>query len=187
MRYLISVAAFMLGAGACLSLAQAADTVNPGLWEVTSKMQSSDSAENKSMEEARKHLQNVPPEQRKMIEEMMAKQGMPLPKMGKDGMVMKICLTPDMVKQRKGLVETRDKCSTKIENAVNGKMKFSTVCSKPPSKTEGEVSLISASQYSVVSNTTSSHQGKSTTHTVNLQGKWLANDCGSVKPVGVMH
>ena len=61
-------------AAALLACACAAGAQNlkPGLWEITNKMQSSGGGDGPQMQ---KQLAAMPPEQRKMVEEMMAKQG----------------------------------------------------------------------------------------------------------------
>ena len=57
------------------SCAAGAQNLKPGLWEVTHKMQSSSGQMEQGMSQMEQQLAGMPPEQRKMVEEMMAKQG----------------------------------------------------------------------------------------------------------------
>ena len=46
-----------------------AQTVKPGLWEMTNKMQSGSGEMEKAMAEAQKAMADLPPEQRKMMQD----------------------------------------------------------------------------------------------------------------------
>ena len=79
------------------ALPAAAQTMKPGLWEITNKMGGSGDQGAKmaaAMEQMQKQMASMPPEQRKQMEKMMAQQGM-APGAG-GGMATRICMTKEM-------------------------------------------------------------------------------------------
>src|SRR5687768_7057493 len=86
--------AFVLAA-ACAAFPAAAQNLKPGLWEVRQKVQGNPEME-RQMEEARKQMAAMPPEQRKQIEAMMARPGL---QMGPGGDSIRMCLTREMVER----------------------------------------------------------------------------------------
>jgi hypothetical protein len=94
------------------ALPAAAQTLKPGLWEVTNKMQGGSGQMQNAMSEMQKQMASMPPEQRKMIEEQMAKSGV---KMGAGGpaggMSMQICMTKEMVEKNEVPAQQGD-CKT---------------------------------------------------------------------------
>jgi hypothetical protein len=80
-----------------LSLASA-QSLKPGLWESTNKTSfGGDSAMAAQMAQAQQQMANMPPEQRKMMEDMMKSRGMSMNVAGGGaGMTVKYCLTKEM-------------------------------------------------------------------------------------------
>ena len=54
---------------------------------------------------------------------------------------------------------------------------------QPPSSGEGTYTFMGDTAYSMKMVMTSQHQGKPQNMTMEGQGKWLAADCGNVKPM----
>ena len=77
MKAITSVAALALVTMALVPQAQPR-TLKPGLWEISNKMQSGSGEMEKAMAAAQKQMAAMPPEQRKMMQDMMAKQGVSL-------------------------------------------------------------------------------------------------------------
>ena len=63
---------YLAAALVAFASAAGAQTLKPGLWEVTNKMQSSSGQMEQSMAQMQQQMASMPPEQRKMVEEMMA-------------------------------------------------------------------------------------------------------------------
>lgn len=74
-RGLFTACAPALGLLFLLAPPVAAQSLKPGLWEINNKMQSSSGQVEKAMAEAQKQMAAMPPEQRKLMQDMMAKQG----------------------------------------------------------------------------------------------------------------
>jgi hypothetical protein len=175
------VAAAVLG----LASSAGAQTLKPGLWELTHKMQTSSGQMEQQMAQAQKQMANMPPEQRKMMEEMMARQGVKMGPGGPGGgTTMKICMTKEMV-ERNELPTQRGDCKTTQQARTGNTMKVAFTCSNPPSSGEGEITFAGPEAYSMKMVVNTSMQGKPEKVNMDGAGKWLSADCGTIKPVQV--
>ena len=168
---------------AILSLDGHAQAMKPGLWEMRSKMQGGGSGElDKAMAEAQKQMAAMSPEQRKMMQDMMAKQGVTMGSNAAGGMSIKYCMTREMV-ERNEIAPQEGGCKTSYAPRVGSTMKMSFVCTKPPSSGEGQITFSGSDAYSSKMTLTTSNAGKSEKMTMEGQGKWLSAECGAVKPL----
>jgi hypothetical protein len=170
----------MLVAGAVASGASA-QTLKPGLWELTSQMTGSAEAE-KSQAQFQKNMASMSPEQRKKMEEAMAKHGMKMMPGGPGGMSAQMCLTKEMV-ERDELPAQHGSCKTTRQPRSGNTMKFAFECANPPSSGDGVYTFVSPEAYTVKMNMKMSMKGKPETMAMDGSGKWLSADCGSVKPL----
>ena len=160
-----------------------AETVKPGLWEMTNKLQSGSVEMEKAMAEGQKAMADLPPEQRKMVQDMMAKQGVNIGTSASGAMSVKICITQEMIDNNE-LSATAGDCKTTNSPRVGNSMKVSYVCAKPPSSGEGQVTFAGPEMiYSKMTVTTPTANGKSEKMSMEGQGKWLSAECGAIKPV----
>jgi hypothetical protein len=163
----------------CLS-AQA-QTMKPGLWEINQKMQSSSGEMEKGMADMQKQMAAMPAEQRKMMQDMLAKQGVGMGA-GPAGMSIKVCMTREMI-ERNEIAPQEGDCKSSYAPRVGNTMKMSFVCTKPPSKGEGQVSFVSAEAYTSKMTVTTQSGGRNEQVTMDGQGKWLSAECGAIKPL----
>jgi hypothetical protein len=163
---------------AAFCLAASAQTQAPGLWEHTMNMKSSSGEMERAMAEMQKQMAAMPPEQRKQMEQMMASRGV---KIGAQGTTVKACITKE---EAAVPPETRmpGDCKQSDVQRSGNKMSYKFECAKPPSKGEGEVTFISDKAYSGSSTVDSVVAGKPQQVKMEMSGKWLASDCGDVKP-----
>jgi hypothetical protein len=159
-----------------------AQTLKPGLWEMSNKMQSGSGQLEKGMAEMQKQMASMPPEQRKMMEDMMAKQGVSMGAGAPGNMVMKMCMTKEMV-ERNELPAQQGDCKTTSSPRAGNTMKMSFVCTQPPSSGEGQVTFISPEAYSMKMVMHTKVDGKPEKMNMDGSGKWLAADCGNIKPM----
>lgn len=165
-----------------VSGAAAAQSTKPGLWEIQHKMGGNPEMD-KAMAEMQKQLAAMPPDQRKMMQDMMAKQGGAIPTVGAGGgMAMKICITPEMAARNDMPKQTEGDCTTTVTSRSGNTMKMKFVCTNPPSSGEGTYTFMGDTAYNMKMAMTSQHQGKPQNMTMEGQGKWLSADCGNVKP-----
>ncbi|MGC1173808.1 DUF3617 domain-containing protein [Polaromonas sp.] len=179
---------FRLWSGAALALlaltAQPvmAQTLKPGLWEINNKMQSGSGQVEKAMADMQKQLASMPPEQRKMMQDMMAKQGMSMSPGAGGGMAVKVCMTRESI-ERNELGSQQGDCKTTTSPRMGNTMKMSFACTQPPSSGEGQVTFVSPEAYTMKMAMKSNVQGKPEIMTMDGGGKWLSADCGAIKPM----
>ena len=127
-------------------------------------------------------LRKMTPEQRKMMQDMMGKQGVGMGAGGPGAMSIKICMTQEMI-ERNELPAQQGDCKNTVSPRTGNTMKFAFRCTKPVSNGEGEVTFISPQAYTskmTMSNTTA---GKTERMTMDSQGKWLSTECGAIRPI----
>jgi len=180
MKKSILVIACLLGV---LAFGAQAQTMKPGLWEMQTRMQSGSGEMEKAMAQMQQQMASMTPEQRKMMQDMMGKQGVGIGAGGPGGMSVKVCMTKEMVERNEIPAQQGDCKSTSSPRSGNT-MKFAFSCTKPPSSGEGEVTFVSPQAYTSKMTVNTSASGKSEKMTMESQGKWLSAECGAIKPVG---
>ncbi len=169
---------FTAAAVLALTLPAGAQTMKPGLWEINNKMSGGEM--DQAMADMQKQMAQMPPEQRKQMEAMMAQRGVRMTPGGNGGMTVQMCMTKEMVERNE--VPTRRDCTSTQNKRSGNTIQVAFTCSNPPSSGEGEVSFTPESYTShMVVKTTA--QGKPETMTMDAAGKFLKADCGDVKPM----
>jgi hypothetical protein len=170
---------------ACSASAYSADNIKPGLWEMTNQMQGSAGGEAaNAMAAMQKQMASMPAEQRKMMQDMLEKQGMQIGSTAGGGMAVKLCMTQEMI-DRNEVALQEGNCTHTNSARTGNSMKFSFVCTKPPSSGEGEVNFTSPEAYTSRVVVKSTVRGKPETMDMRTSGRWLGKDCGSVKPLAM--
>ena len=172
-----ALAALVAGSFAVSAQAQ---NLRPGLWEITNKMQGSAEMD-KAAAQMQQQLAKVPPEQRKMMEEMMAKQGVQMGTGGPGGMSARTCMTKEMV-ERDEIPAQQGDCRTTKQQRSGSTIRMAFTCTNPPSSGEGQFTIVSPEAYTMKMTVQSTVQGKPETMNMDGSGKWLSADCGNVKP-----
>jgi len=188
-RFLIATVALAAASG----LAQA-QKIAPGLWEhtVTMKMQGAE------VDEGRKRMQeqlaSMPPEKRKQIEDMMARQG----KGGGPGLgagmsmmagkptVTKVCVTPEQAAREPFASGQQGHCKQVSQEHSGKTAKVKFVCTHEDGATmtgEGQFTMTSDKEHS--GHMVMDGEGRKG-HPMHLEmdqsARWLGADCGDVKP-----
>jgi hypothetical protein len=178
-RFLASVllAGTALGAGA--------QSMKPGLWEITHKMGSSSGEMEKAMADMQKQMAEMTPEQRKMMQDMMAKQGGGMsPGMGAGGASsMKVCISKEMAERNEVGSSQQGDCKQTNSARSGNTMKFAFTCSNPQSSGEGQVTFVSPEAYTMKMTSNTMMRGKAEKMTMDASGKFLSSDCGNIKPM----
>lgn len=169
-----ALSAVALGAGA-------QTTLKPGLWQINQKMHTADGRMEKQMAQMQEEMAKMPPAKRKMMEDAMTKQGMQLGGAGPGGMAVKICMTKEMV-ERNEMPSQRSDCKTTRQTRSGNTMSMAFTCSNPPSSGEGKVTFTSPEAYTMKMSVNSTANGKTEKMDMDASGKWLASDCGAIKP-----
>lgn len=170
-----------------LALEAHAQNMKPGLWEMSSKMQSGSGEMEKAMADAQKQMAAMSPEQRKMMQDMMAKRGMQMGSSSGGGMRIKICMTQEMVDRNQMTLRqsggTHGDCTQNNSPRSGNTMQFSYVCAKPPSSGEGQFTFTSPEAYSMKMTSTNTVNGHAEKLAMQTDGHWLGSDCGNIKPL----
>lgn len=178
---LIALAAIIASLAAAPAAAQ---TMKPGLWEITNKMGGSGDTGAKmaaAQEQMAAAMASMPPAQRKQMEDMLAKQGVNMSPGGGGGMSTRICITKEMAARNEAPAQSQGDCKRETLQRSGNTTKFKFTCSNPPSSGEGTVTLHNPGSYSMHMKMTGGRQQGEMT--MDAQGKWLGSDCGSVKPI----
>lgn len=169
--------------GLCASAS--AQSMKPGLWEITQQMKTGSGEMNDKMAAMQQQVAKMPPEQRKMMEDMMAKQGVKMGAAGPGGMSVKTCMTREMVERNHVAPTQQGDCTTTPSPRVGNTMKIAFTCTKPPSSGEGEITFSGSDAYNMKMKVNTQMRGKPETMDMESSGKWLGADCGEVKPVAL--
>lgn len=141
----------------------------PGLWEFTSQMEHAGHAM-PDMQQMMDQLKNLPPEQRQMMEQMMAKQGV---KLGGSG--VQLCLSAERLKA--GVMPMQDAdsgCSQEITERGADVWKFHFKC--PNGEGQGETRFQGDTAFTTTVNGV--YDGKPSR--MHSQAKWLGEDCAGL-------
>ena len=168
---------FLLGS----ALAANAQTIKPGLWEVSSKKQGGSGNQSDALQE---EIARMPPEQRKMMQDIMAKKGATLGAAGPGSISRKICLTQEMI-ARNQMSRSEGDCTTTTSPRVGNTMKIAFSCSNSPSSGEGQITYVSSEAYTIKMTINSAIKGQVEKVETEQSGKWLGTDCGSVKAIEI--
>ncbi len=176
--------------------------MKPGLWEYTMKMDgASANTEQKAQQEQlakgldamKKQLANLPPEQRKMLEDMMGEQGIKVTdssldmaskgmQLFKDGTIVKECLTQEEI-NRGELPEQSGGCENKLTQLSANVVKVTYTCQgEPPSQGESIITFQNPKAYTGHATFKTTIGDHTETFHAEQSGKWLSSDCGDIKP-----
>lgn len=175
---------FGLVLGACLAhgsgQAQTGTKLKPGLWEHSYKLGSASGKLEAAMKEAQAALAQMPPEQRKMMEQMLAKQGMGL---GADGQKLRLCLSPEDV-ARDEPPPAQDGCKQTSKRQGNT-WTISFQCparnGEGASSGNGTLTLKDPGNYEGRFTVTTSIDGKPEQMQMSTSGRWISADCGNLR------
>jgi hypothetical protein len=163
-----------------LAVAAHAQGQKPGLWETKTTLRSPKMDE--QMARMQGELEKMPPEQRQMVQSMMAKQGVGI---SGNTMTGRVCMTKEMVASG-GVPQSDSNCQSKEVSRTATSIKYSYVCTgKNAGKGTGEVTFDSPTAYTMHTVSDQMVDGKPEHVEMNVAGNWVGDDCGSVKPIAI--
>ncbi|MBC5765085.1 DUF3617 domain-containing protein [Ramlibacter albus] len=177
MRVLVVAAA-----AALCSSGAAAQQAKPGLWEITTKMGGAAGGQMAAAQaQMAEQMKNMPPDQRKMVEEMMAKQGMRMAPGAGGGTTIQMCITPEMARRDEVPMNKGD-CKMTSQQRTGNTLKAAFSCTNPPSTGEALVTFTGTDAYNSKVTVKTVIDGKPETMNIDSSARFLGADCGSVKP-----
>ena len=151
----------------------------PGLWEQSITIKSGDGPAENPMAKVQEMLAKMPPKQRQAMEQQMAQSGSSLPTQGN---AVRVCVTPEMA-ARSDMPQHEGNCTQDSVQRSGNTVRFKFTCTGArPSTGEGEMTFASDKAYTGKTTVNRSGGGKAERMEMQHTGKWLAADCGDVKP-----
>ncbi len=171
---------------AIFALPSSAQNVKPGLWEIKNKVQWGNSQMAQMMAQVEQTMAAMSPEQRRAMEDMVRKNGgLAMPEMKDGAMLVKACISKEMVAQGMVPMEQQGNCTHQRPVISGNTAKMSFSCTNPASSGTGEVTFLSDTAYTMKMNLNAAMNNKQETMRLDATGKWLGADCGNVKPMPI--
>jgi hypothetical protein len=156
-----------------------AQTMKPGLWEFKQTPQL-DPTRQAQMAQAQKAMENMPAEQRKMVEQMMAQRGVSM-NMAGGVITLKTCVTKEQAERNMAPVTQHGNCTQDVKRS-GSVIQTHFVCTDPASEGDATVTLRGSEGFTNDVTIRSQRHGKTETTKVTGEGRWLGADCGDVQP-----
>ena len=96
---------------------------------------------------------------------------------------MRMCLTNASLEHNGVPMENRPGCTTEVKTRTPQRWAATTVCTQPPSTGEVEAVFESPTSYLVNVKGTRTDQGQQKPFSMSMRYKFVAADCGGVKPI----
>lgn len=156
--------------------------LRPGLWENTVSMKSQSGQIEAAMAEMQKSMASLSPAQRKQMEQAMAQQGV---QMGPSGNTVKICISPEQADLDR--IPAQEGCTQNVQRTGPSTVAMTFSCKgtqgQPPSSGVGTMTFQGPTAYTGQFKVKTTTDGKPEQIDMVQNGKWLAADCGAIKPV----
>ena len=163
----------------------AADDIKPfdamlGLWESTSSTEMSGMPAMPQIPEDR--LAKMPPQQRAQIEAMMKARGGGAPMTN----TSKACVTADTLKRGLSITQRDTSCTRKVVSSSASKQEIHMECNQANMPMTGDITIERIDAEHIKGTVTMKSQNADRPMQVksSFTSKWIATDCGEVKPVG---
>lgn len=166
-----------LSLGLCLLPVLAlAQSIQPGLWEISSQNLQVDGQALPGTDAMLEQLNSLPPGQRQMMEQMLARQGMQLGTRG-----VRLCMSEAQVEAEQiPLQDPQSGCSQEITERSARLWKFRVNC--PRAQGEGETRFLSDKEFVTRVDSTFTTDAGRQSGSMESHARWLAADCGSLQP-----
>lgn len=175
-RLLLTLCALLLAGPA------AAQKLSPGLWEHSVTMNSAGGEMAAAMAKMQQEMAALSPEHRKMMQDMMARQGMSIGGTGQT-MAVKTCITPEQA-ARDQVPPPDDNCRMTSQERSGNTLRVKFECTgEHKGSGEGEYTFISDKAHKGRTVLTTTVNGKPERIEMDHSGRWLAADCGTTKPM----
>jgi hypothetical protein len=179
-----NLALTLLLACACAALPAGAQAMKPGLWSLSNQVTSSDPAVAQAMAAMQQQMASMSPEQRRQMQQMMQQNGVQLDIGAGGALQTQLCMTRDMAERKEFPVQQGDcKQTFTQQSATRGHIAFT--CTKPRVSGEGDVTSDGDTRYRARMKIRSDEQGRNQVVDMDVTAKWLAADCGNVRPIAV--
>jgi hypothetical protein len=166
-----------------LAPAAHAQKLSPGLWETAMTLSVAGADAQAGLARMQEQMAKMPPAQRKLMEDMLAKRGVAIGGNGSDGSKTTIrhCITPEQAARHQVPSDPNGRCTNEQLSRSGSTTRFKFTCTNPPSSGVGEVTLISDKAYTMKMAVDSMAGGKARHMDMNQTGTWVGADCGKLQ------
>ncbi|MGX5915687.1 DUF3617 domain-containing protein [Aliidiomarina sp. Khilg15.8] len=172
-KQLLIVGAFLLPVASASANNDFDIDLKPGLWEHSFTMESESGRMESAIEEALRQLERLPESQRRMVKNMMEKQGINLDMAGSS---VEVCLSQDDLDQ--GTLPQQDGCEQELSQQDDDSYYFSFQCDgNPPHSGSGTMTIVDREHYRGESQFTTEMEGQTEHIRMRQEGRWLREDC----------
>jgi hypothetical protein len=160
--------------------AQTAFKLQPGLWEQSMTMKTASGEMEARMAQMQQQMASMPPEQRKMIEDMMAKQGVG---MGARSNSVRVCVSAEQA-ARGDMPQHDGNCKQELLERTGTTVRYRFACTgERPTSGEGEYTMTSPTAYNGRASVVTQIKGKPEKIDMTQTGRWVGADCGTIQPL----
>ena len=149
--------------------------LRPGLWEMTTES------------DLLIFANQIPSEQMQQVEQLAKQYGVDMPKIENGAAVSKVCVTPQMsqTKQLPIFYQAESGCKSTQSSRKGNQYSINFECNSSQLKGKGRATglLTSSERFNGHTQFTGTAQGAQLDEQADIYGKWLATDCGDVKPM----
>jgi hypothetical protein len=157
--------------------------VRPGLWDESISIKTDDPQANAGMAQMKERLASMPPDQRAAVEKMMASHGMGMSPDGKPSSI-RVCITQAQIDR--GFQPMGNEHCGRANVTTSGnvtKFEFSCKSQHGDITGHGTFTAMGDSAFAVSTAADSVTPKKSTHVQTDIAGKFVAADCGDIKPI----
>ncbi|MGE8498564.1 MAG: DUF3617 domain-containing protein [Pseudomonas sp.] len=163
----------LLMSAGLMPVAAVAQPILPGLWEIRSTNMQMDGQALPDMDVM---LNNLPPAQRQIMEQMMAKQGVQL-----GGQGVQLCLSKEQVESQEiPLQDPQSGCTQEITERTDTTWTFRFSC--PQAKGQGETRFLNDKAFVTQVNGTFVSAAGEQSGSMESHATWIGADCGGLQP-----
>lgn len=155
--------------------AQAID-LQPGLWELTSDDVQAEHEQMPGVADLLERMDNLPEEERKAMQDILEAQGI---RLGVNG--IRMCISEAQAKSRELRFKDEPGCTQEIVENSDNHWTFRYEC--PGVKGRGESRLLNEREFVSVMESEYAEGTRSGAARLESRGRWVAADCGGLKPV----
>lgn len=149
----------------------------PGLWENKIELTSKSGQIEAALEQAEALLASMPPEQQKMMKDMMAKQGVNFDFANR---TLQSCLTKEQISNFE-LAETREGCTQSFEETSKNHFALKLSCQDQSMSGQGEWIIQDQKHYSGTIVMDVNMNGQQDVMTMKQVGEWKSSNCGDLQ------
>jgi hypothetical protein len=171
----------LLAFGLVQASAAFAQDMTPGLWSMTNTVSSPNAQLQAAMGELRQQLAGLPTERRQAMQQMLQQNGIQLDLGAGGALQSRVCLTREMIARKKFPVQEGD-CNVKTTALGTNRLQVNFSCARPHASGTGDMTIDTPTHYRARLRVTSADQPDQVVD-MDVDGRWLAADCGNVRPV----